>query len=136
MEDVVTNLPGNPVRNPDHPAHMMWITRPERRFVASLNGETLAESDNAVVVTELGRSMYAAAIYFPAQDVAATLVEQEDTTICPVKGKSRWLTLETSDGEPKPKFAWSYFESVPGAEELTSRIAFSRNEVTITDAPL
>jgi uncharacterized protein (DUF427 family) len=87
------------------------------------NGETVAESDDTVVVE--GNH------YFPAGSVRQELLRPSDThTVCPWKGTASYYTLEV-DGQRNRDAAWYYPEPKPAAAEIKDRVAFWRGvEVT------
>lgn len=85
-------------------------------MTARWNGETLARSDDTVVVE--GNH------YFPAADVArGVLVPSEKTTYCPWKGTANYYSINAG-GAMNPDAAWYYPEPKEAASEISDRIAF------------
>ena len=61
------------IRNPANPNHLM-VVRPIKRTVrVYVNGALIAETQNALRVMEMGKSLYDPAIYVPASDITADL---------------------------------------------------------------
>ena len=83
---------------------------------ASWNGETLARSDDTVVVE--GNH------YFPASDVArGVLAPSETTTVCPWKGTAHYFSINAG-GALNKDAAWYYPSPKEAAAEIKDRIAF------------
>lgn len=80
------------------------------------NGETIAESDNTVVVE--GNH------YFPREAVkAGVLIPSARTSSCPWKGTAEYYSVRSGDSE-NPDAAWFYADPKPAAAEIKGRIAF------------
>lgn len=85
---------------------------------AKWNGETIARSDDTVVVE--GNH------YFPRDDVdESKLVESDTTSVCPWKGTARYYSIDVG-GEENRDAAWYYPEPKSAASEIAHRIAFWR----------
>ncbi len=83
---------------------------------ATWNGQTIAESDDTVVIE--GNH------YFPRSAVKDEFVAPSaKTSVCRWKGTAGYLTV-TVDGEENVDAAWTYPEPKDGAAELKDRIAF------------
>jgi uncharacterized protein (DUF427 family) len=88
------------------------------------NGNTIAESDDTVVVE--GNH------YFPRESIdPAVLVDSSTHSTCPWKGKASYFSLAV-DGTTNPDAAWYYPEPKSAAAEIKDRVAFWRG-VTVTD---
>ena len=90
---------------------------------ATWNGQTIAESDDTVVVE--GNH------YFPRSSVDAALVAPSaKTSVCPYKGTATYLSLEV-DGRENADAAWFYAEPKAAAAEIKDHVAFWKGvEVT------
>jgi uncharacterized protein (DUF427 family) len=89
---------------------------------ATWRGHVLAESDATIVVE--GNH------YFPRESVVAEHVTDSDTTtICPWKGRARYLTIEV-EGMSNPDAAWYYPDPFVWISKIRGRVAFRRG-VTI-----
>ncbi len=90
---------------------------------ATLNGITLAGSDDTVIVE--GNH------YFPPGSVNMDLLrESETTTHCPWKGDASYLSVEV-DGGLVEDAAWYYPEPMRAAENIRDHVAFYGNKVEV-----
>ena len=90
---------------------------------ATWNGQTIAESDDTVVVE--GNH------YFPRSAVEEEYVTgSAKTSVCPWKGTATYLSL-TVDGEENADAGWFYPEPKDAAAEIKDHVAFWKGvEVT------
>ncbi len=80
------------------------------------NGETIAESDDTVVVE--GNH------YFPRNSVRAEALQPSATTsMCPWKGIASYHSV-SAGGAVNRDAAWYYADPKPAAAEIRDRIAF------------
>ena len=80
------------------------------------NGQTIAESDDTVVVENNH--------YFPKDSVKAEfLVDSATHTTCPWKGLASYYSLNV-DGKTNPDAAWYYPEPKSAASEIKDHVAF------------
>jgi len=83
---------------------------------ATWNGETIAESDETVVVE--GNH------YFPRASVRSEVLQPSDThTTCPWKGVASYHSLKVN-GQINKDAAWFYPTPKDAAKEITDHIAF------------
>lgn len=83
---------------------------------ATWNGQTIAESDDTVVVE--GNH------YFPIGSVdPALLVDSATHSTCPWKGEASYYSLNV-DGKVNTDAAWYYPEPKSAAEQIRGRVAF------------
>ena len=81
------------------------------RVRAVLRGETIAESDRAIVLRE---GKYPPRFYFPMADVRMNLLRPTTlSTHCPHKGDASYWTVTVGD-EPVENAAWAYLRPLPG----------------------
>lgn len=115
--------------NPAEPRHFMRIVPSRTRQCATVGDTTVADSDAALVVKEVGRDIYDAVVYFPRSDVSMDALERIDkTTHCPLKGDTEYFDLIV-DGERLPAAAWSYVGEMVAGEEIRDLIAFDAQAV-------
>ncbi len=82
------------------------------------NGETIASSDDTVVVD--GNH------YFPADSLERRYMRESDTTsICPWKGTASYYDVLVAD-EVNSDAAWFYPEPKEAAEQIRGHVAFWR----------
>ncbi|WP_420333952.1 DUF427 domain-containing protein [Roseibium sp.] len=106
------------IRNPDNPNHMMVIKPAPRRMRVYAGDTLLADSTRALRVMELGKSVYDPVIYFPEEDVVASLGLVDKSTHCPIKGDASYVSL---DGE---EIGWAYKDPIPMSRQLKGHHAF------------
>ncbi|MEQ7873443.1 DUF427 domain-containing protein [Sphingomonas sp. ASV193] len=83
---------------------------------AMWNGETIAESDDTIVVE--GNH------YFPRADVAIDKLVPSDThSHCPWKGEASYYSVRAGGAENRDA-AWYYPEPKEAASQINDRIAF------------
>jgi uncharacterized protein (DUF427 family) len=82
------------------------------------NGQTIAESDDTVVVENNH--------YFPKESVNAEFLTDSSThTTCPWKGLASYYSLSV-DGKTNTDAAWYYPEPKPAASEIKDHVAFRK----------
>jgi uncharacterized protein (DUF427 family) len=83
---------------------------------ATWNGETIAQSDDIVIVE--GNA------YFPAESLRHDLVvPSEHTSVCPWKGTAHYYSLRVA-GQSNADAAWYYPDPKPAAAQIKDRVAF------------
>ena len=128
-EDIT--LVRNAIHNPDEPRHFMRIVPAGESRSASIDGTTIAESSDAVIVKEVGLDLYDHVTYFPRADVdMGALVRIDKTTHCPLKGDTEYFDLVV-DGERITEAAWSYVETIDVAAGLRGLVAFDSTKVLV-----
>lgn len=110
------------------PYHRVDARPSSRRVTVQANGETIAESTSAFVVSETGLPNR---WYLPASDVQIELAPSETTSHCPYKGQASYWS-----GAGLDDLAWSYPDPFDGVSRVAGRISFddSHDPVTITVA--
>lgn len=116
------------IHNPADPRHFMRA-KPVSRAIRITRGElVLAESRNALRVTEVAGDVLDPVLYVPAEDVVAPLeTVPGQTTHCPLKGDATYLSLAGVT------LAWRYEKPVEFASVISGRIAFYADEVAIQE---
>lgn len=80
------------------------------------NGETIAESEDTVVVE--GNH------YFPLESVrSGVLTPSSTTSVCPWKGTAEYYSVRAG-GEENRDAAWYYAAPKPAAADIAGRVAF------------
>ena len=109
-----------------HPDYRVDLEPGPRRVRIVFNGETIADSGNALVVHE---TAHQPSYYFPRDDVRLDLLERtEHHSFCPFKGKASYWTLRAG-GRVAENVVWSYedpFEEVAG---LANYMSFYADQV-------
>lgn len=115
------------IRNPANPNHLMVI-RPVRRTVRVHVGDTLiAQTQNALRVMEMGKSLYDPTLYIPASDVVGTLEPVDKSTHCPLKGDAGYVSFNGDE------IAWTYDRPLDVSKQLAGHFAFWPDKVRITE---
>jgi adenylate cyclase len=104
-----------------HSGYRLIIEPGRKRIRAILGGETVAESDRALVMHETG---YRPVPYVPREDVRMDLLRpSRQHTYCPFKGDASYWTAEIG-GRRFENVAWSYDDPYEEAAIVRGHIAF------------
>jgi len=121
------------IGRPDEPRHFMVIERLRGTATARVGGTVLARSDRALLVKEVGASVYDPVVYFPPGDVRGELLSPvERTTQCPLKGTASYYDVGGEHGVVEA--AWSYQDIHTFDERLTELeccVAFDTTKPTV-----
>ena len=92
------------------------------RARATLHGETLAESEQALVLRERG---YPPRVYFPQADVRMDLLSPSaHKTHCPFKGDAAYWTL-AAKGKTLENLAWAYPDPIAAVAQIAGHLSFA-----------
>ena len=109
--------------------HQITITPADVRIEVTLDGQTLAKSDRAVVLNETGLPPR---YYFPRDDVRADLLRSSDRqTTCPFKGQASYWSVQVGD-QVHEDLVWSYQNPIPSAEGIAGLMCFYNDRVELT----
>lgn len=101
--------------------YQVSITPSDRLIKAVFNGETVAESRRAVVLSE---TRHAPTYYFPKEDVRMDLLKPSaHLTHCPFKGNATYWSLAIGDTEAE-NVVWSYDAPYDEAEPISGYLGF------------
>ena len=98
-------------------------------------GPELAESQNAVRVIEIGKTIYDPVIYLPRRDIKAELISEAKTTECPLKGTASYFGVN-GDRKRHESIAWSYLDPHDFAKEIRGLVAFYTDRVVVEEHPV
>ncbi|MBO6894572.1 MAG: DUF427 domain-containing protein [Roseibium sp.] len=115
------------IRNPDNAFHLMVIKDVPRRVRVYAGDVLLAESENALRVLEVGKSVYDPVIYVPESDLRADFSPLDKSTYCPIKGDASYVAL---DGE---ELAWVYKTPLDMTRRLAGHYAFWPSKVRLVE---
>ncbi len=100
------SLATNPAPGFDtHPGYAVDIEPCGKHVTVELNGETIVDSKNAVLVME---SRHAPVLYFPQNEVRMDLTKKTDlSTHCPFKGDASYWSITVGD-RTEENSIWGY----------------------------
>ena len=116
-----------PVREPsaDHP---ITVAPTGKHVTVRVNGEVVAESDNALTLQE---SNYPAVQYVPLSDVTADALHHSETSsYCPYKGDASYYSLRV-DGAELTDAVWTYRTPYPAVAGIAGHVAFYPDKVQV-----
>jgi uncharacterized protein (DUF427 family) len=109
--------------------HEITIAPADARIVVTLGGETIADSDKAVLLSETGSP---ARYYLPREDIRTDLLRSTSThTRCPFKGDASYWSAEVG-GQVHEDVVWSYETPIPDASGIAGLMCFYNNRVQLT----
>jgi len=113
-----------PVESPGwagNPNYVVDFDPVPARVAASFNGETVAESDRARVMFELGHAPF---YYLPFDDLRAELFTPTNHhTFCPYKGVASYWSLTVGDRAAE-NVVWRYENPYPQLPQLEGYVGF------------
>jgi uncharacterized protein (DUF427 family) len=121
-----------PVREPsaDHP---ITVEPTGRHVEVRVNGEVVAESDEALTLRE---STYPAVQYIPMRDVAQNVLKPSSTTTyCPYKGDASYYSVASSSGDTVTDVIWTYQQPFPAVADIAGHVAFYPDKAEVVVAP-
>ncbi len=88
----------NAIPSPVEPRHFMRIVPAPGRRTVTAAGHTIAQSERAVIVKEVGLCIYDPILCFPREDVDMdSLARISKTPHCPLKGDTQYLEFVAFD---------------------------------------
>ena len=115
--------------------HYAVIDPYQRKLTVTYQGEVVAETENAMILKEVGRSVYNPVFYIPKADIKVELeMDPISKGACPIKGKANRWYLKVNPTEHY--FGWSYEDPLPMSKKIEGHIAFNQAYVTFISAPL
>jgi uncharacterized protein (DUF427 family) len=114
-----------------HPTdkHPITVTPTGKHVTVRVNGEVVAQTDNAQTLQE---STYAAVQYIPLDDADAGLLRRTDTeTYCPYKGVASYYSVVTAGGTVDDAI-WTYEQPYEAVSAIAGHVAFYPDKAEIT----
>lgn len=106
------------VPGPDHP---IAIDRNPRRVVVTLAGKVVADTTEALTLSEASLPPVQ---YIPRKDVDMAALERTDhATYCPFKGDASYFSIPAG-GDGAVNAAWSYEAPYDAVAEIRDHLAF------------
>ncbi len=111
----------------EHPDYQIQIAPCEQRIKATFNGESIAESNNVLLVQEQNHEPV---YYFPMDEVCMEFLQPSTKiTFCPYKGNASHWSLNIKDRAVEPA-AWCYESPFDEVAKIKGYIAFYPSIVT------
>jgi uncharacterized protein (DUF427 family) len=115
--------------------HYSVIDLYNRKITLFYNTEVIAQTTQALILKEVGKSVYNPVFYFPKEDVKIKLEKEENrTSFCPIKGDASYWNIP--DAYTADYFAWSYEVPLPRSKKIEGHIAFNMNYIKFTSEPI
>lgn len=111
---------------------MNTFSKVDGRVVVSIDGVTVADSADAIVLQE---GQLVPRYYLPKADVRFDLLTPTEThTRCGWKGLASYWTANV-DGSEHSDVVWAYEEPLPEAEQIAGRVCFYNDRVDLDVIP-
>ena len=115
-----------------HPEHKVDVTQFNGQIVVRADGTTLAESNEALIVSETNHDPV---YYLPFESVDEKYLQDSmRVTRCPFKGKARHWNIKIGNHEID-NAVWAYEMPYDEALELAGLVAFYPSKVAIETNP-
>jgi uncharacterized protein (DUF427 family) len=118
--------------HPRDPYHRIDTLSTHRHIRVLLDGELLAETENAVALFE---SNLPPRWYLPPEDVQASLQDSETVTHCAYKGQAGYFSVKLANGELGGELGkdlvWYYADPLPDALRIGGLLCFFNERVDI-----
>jgi uncharacterized protein (DUF427 family) len=120
-----------PVLQPSE-AHPITVEPTGKHVTVKVNGEVVADSDNALTLQE---STYPAVQYIPEADVVQSVLRDSETeTYCPFKGVASYHHVVTGSGDTVEDAIWTYKAPYPAVAAIAGHVAFYPDKAVVTVA--
>ncbi len=107
-----------------------------RKLTLKYNDEIIAYTERALILKEVGYSVYDPVFYIPKEDLKLELKkETQRTSHCPIKGEATYWNLN-GNLATDDYFAWSYEDPLPRAKKIKGHVAFNSDYVTFISEPM
>jgi uncharacterized protein (DUF427 family) len=111
-------------------AHPITVEPTGKHVTVRINGEVVADSDNALTLQE---STYPAVLYIPKADVVQSALRDSDTeTYCPFKGVASYHHVVTGSGDTVEDAIWTYLEPYPAVAAIAGHVAFYPDKAVVS----
>jgi uncharacterized protein (DUF427 family) len=108
--------------------HRIQVRPAGERVVVRIDGEVVADSDQAVLLTETGLPPR---YYLPREHVRADVLRPSSSrSTCPFKGEASYHSVEV-DGRCHDDLVWYYESPLPDVEDISGRLCFYNERVDL-----
>lgn len=109
------------------PDYAVTIRPAGKTVTIIVDGRLIAESDNALLVSE---TRHSDVYYLPREDVDLSQLRRTDlSTYCPFKGHASYWSLPGNPG--CENFVWSYEDPYPEVEGIRDYLSFYTDKVSL-----
>ncbi|QWX83016.1 DUF427 domain-containing protein [Cellulophaga sp. HaHaR_3_176] len=115
--------------------HYTVIDNYKRKLTLKYLNKVIAETTSALILKEVGKSVYDPVFYLPKEDVLIKLKpEPNRQSHCPIKGDASYWNV---DGDFTDNyFAWSYEDTLPRSKKIKGYVAFNMEYITFISEPI
>ena len=115
--------------------HYAVVDQFKRKLILKYKDEIVAESEDALILKEVGTSVYDPVFYLPKKDIKVKIEkESQRNSHCPIKGDATYWNFKENPTEDY--FAWSYEVAMSRAKKIEGYIAFNPVHITFVSAPI
>ena len=115
--------------------HYAVIDEYNKKLTLKYKDEIVADSEHALILKKVGKSVYDPVFYFPKEDIKVELErEPQRKSFCPIKGDATYWNLKENPTDDY--FAWSYEESLPKTKKIEGYIAFNQANIIFISEPI
>lgn len=109
-------------------SHPITVTPTGNHVVVRVNGEIVAETDDALTLQE---STYPAVQYVPLDAVTPSALQPSDTTTyCPFKGEASYYDVSVA-GSTVDDAIWTYEQPFPAVAAIAGHAAFYADKADV-----
>jgi uncharacterized protein (DUF427 family) len=114
--------------HPRDPYHRVDVRRTHRHIRVSLDGELLAETDDAMALFE---TSLPTRWYMRVEDVVAALEPSDTVTRCPYKGVASYYSVRLAGGSVERDLVWYYPEPLADGPPIKGLVCFFDERVDL-----
>lgn len=110
--------------------HPITVEPTGRHVTVRVNGEVVADTDNALTLQE---STYPAVQYIPRGDAVQSVLRDSGTeTYCPFKGDASYYHVVTGSGDTVEDAVWTYEAPYHAVAAIAGHVAFYPDKAEVT----
>jgi uncharacterized protein (DUF427 family) len=115
--------------------HYAVIDNYNRKLTIKYLNEVIAETTSALILKEVGKSVYNPVFYLPKENVLINLESEPNRqSSCPIKGEASYWNIAGDFADNY--FAWSYEDALPRSKKIEGYIAFNMEYITLISEPI
>jgi len=115
--------------------HYAVIDKYPRKITVKHKEKILLETKNALILKEIGKSVYNPVLYFSKEDLLSPIIpDLAKQSHCPIKGDATYWNFPNIPVDDY--FAWSYEKPLGRSKKIEGFIAFNPDHVTYISEPI